>query len=424
MLVGADPKTAFDANGLLDDLKKALAERALNAEMDHHLAGDDAGNSRKGYGRKTVTTDTGRIELEIPRDRQATFDPQLIAKYQRRFPGFDYKIVPMYARGMSAREIVGHLPEIYGPSCRPTSSAPSPTRCWRRSPPGRRGHSSPSIRWCSSTRRGVKVRVEGIVRNKAVHIALGVRTDGTKEILGLWLEQSEGARFWLRVIARTAQSRRRGPAARCRRWSEGLPGRDPGGLPGCHGSNLPRSPFVSHPDFVSYKDRKPVAALKGIYRPVDAAAGEAALGAFEDGHWGHRYPAIIQSWRRAWSEVVPFYAFLADVRRMLYTECDRGPERQAPTRCAGQATLPHRRGRDEAALPGLGPLREGMENGPARVVHGQSPVRRHFRRALRQGNGRLTFNTPPSHGDPYSPRPGRERARSASSGRRRPLPAE
>ncbi|WP_238294361.1 transposase, partial [Methylobacterium longum] len=103
LLAGADPKTAFEADGLLDELKKALAERALNAEMDHHLAGEDAGNTRNGYGRKTVTTETGRIELAIPRDRQATFDPQLIARYQRRFPGFDDKIVSLYARGMSTR---------------------------------------------------------------------------------------------------------------------------------------------------------------------------------------------------------------------------------------------------------------------------------------------------------------------------------
>src|SRR4051794_34631714 len=115
LLAGADPKTAFDPNGLLDELKKALAERALNAEMDHHLSGEEgAGNSRNGYGRKTVVTDTGRIELAVPRDRQASFDPQLIAKYQRRFPGFDDKIVSMYARGMSTREIAGHLRELYG----------------------------------------------------------------------------------------------------------------------------------------------------------------------------------------------------------------------------------------------------------------------------------------------------------------------
>src|SRR3712207_2521499 len=114
LLAGADPKTAFGPNGLLDGLKKALAERALNAEMDHHLGGEEAGNSRNGYGRKTVVTDTGKIELEVPRDRRATFDPQLIAKYQRRFPGFDDKIVSMYARGMSTREIVGHLRDLYG----------------------------------------------------------------------------------------------------------------------------------------------------------------------------------------------------------------------------------------------------------------------------------------------------------------------
>ncbi|CAM3180067.1 hypothetical protein JHFBIEKO_4070 [Methylobacterium mesophilicum] len=114
LLARADPKAAFESDGLLDALKKALAERALNAEMDHHLAGEEAGTTRNGYGRKTVTTETGRIELAIPRDRQATFDPQLIARYQRRFPGFDDKIVLMYAPGMSTREIVGHLRELYG----------------------------------------------------------------------------------------------------------------------------------------------------------------------------------------------------------------------------------------------------------------------------------------------------------------------
>jgi putative transposase len=121
LLAGADPKTAFDPDGLLDGLKKALAERALNAEMDHHLTGSEGANSRNGYGKKTVLTDTGRIELEVPRDRQASFDPQLIAKYQRRFPGFDDKIVSMYARGMSTREIQGHLRELYGISSTSTS---------------------------------------------------------------------------------------------------------------------------------------------------------------------------------------------------------------------------------------------------------------------------------------------------------------
>ena len=112
LLAGTDPRTALEPNGLIDDLKKALAERVLNAEMDHHLAGEEPGNRRNGYGKKTVLTDTGRIALSVPRDRQASFDPQLIARYQRRFPGFDDKIISMYARGMSTREIVGHLRDL------------------------------------------------------------------------------------------------------------------------------------------------------------------------------------------------------------------------------------------------------------------------------------------------------------------------
>ena len=200
LLAGADPKTAFDANGLLDELKKALAERALNAEMDHHLAGDDGGNSRNGYGHKTVTTDTGQIELAIPRDRQSTFDPQLIAKYQRRFPGFDEKIVSMYARGMSVREIVGHLRELYGVDVSPdlisavTDAVLDEIAAWQNRP------LEPVYPLVFFDALRIKVRDEGVVRNKAVHIALGVRADGAKEVLGLWLEQNEGAKFWLLAV--------------------------------------------------------------------------------------------------------------------------------------------------------------------------------------------------------------------------------
>ncbi|WP_107351967.1 IS256 family transposase, partial [Methylobacterium sp. Leaf361] len=200
LLAGADPKTAFEADGLLDELKKALAERALNAEMDHHLAGEDAGNTRNGYGRKTVTTETGRIELAIPRDRQATFDPQLIARYQRRFPGFDDKIVSMYARGMSTREIAAHLRELYGIEVSPdlisavTDAVLEEVAAWQARP------LEPVYPIVFFDALRIKVRDEGVVRNKAVHIALGVRADGSKEILGLWLEQNEGAKFWLRVM--------------------------------------------------------------------------------------------------------------------------------------------------------------------------------------------------------------------------------
>ena len=320
LLAGADPKTAFDPNGLLDGLKKALAERALNAEMDHHLSGEEAGNSRNGYGRKSVLTDTGKIELEVPRDRQASFDPQLIAKYQRRFPGFDDKIVSMYARGMSTREIVGHLRELYGVEVSPdlisavTDAVLEEVAAWQARPL----EAIYPLVFFDALR--VKVRDEGLVRNKAVHIALGVRADGTKEVLGLWLEQNEGAKFWLKVMN---ELKNRGVEDVLIAVVDGLKG-----FPEAITAVFPEATVqtcIVHLlrqslAFVAYKDRKAVAAaLRDIYRAVDATAGEAALTAFEEGPWGRKYPAIGQSWRRAWAEVVPFYAFPGDVRRLLYT---------------------------------------------------------------------------------------------------------
>jgi len=201
LLAGADAQSAFVKDGLLDELKKALAERALNAEMDHHLNQEsETGNTRNGYGRKTVLTDTGKIDLAVPRDRLATFDPQLIAKYQRRFPGFDEKIVSMYARGMSVREIQGHLRDLYGIEVSPdlvsavTDAVLEEIAEWQNRPL----EALYPLVFFDAIR--LKVRDEGTVRNKAVYLALGVRPDGTKEILGLWIEQSEGAKFWLRVM--------------------------------------------------------------------------------------------------------------------------------------------------------------------------------------------------------------------------------
>jgi putative transposase len=307
LLSGADPKTAFDPGGLLDDLKKALTERALNAEMDHHVSGaEGAGNSRNGYGRKTVTTETGKFDLAVPRDRQASFDPQLIAKYQRRFPGFDEKIVSMYARGMSNREIVGHLQELYGVEVSPdlisavTDAVLEEVAVWQARP------LEPVYPIVFFDALRVKVRDVGFVRNKAVHIALGVRADGTKEILGLWLEQNEGAKFWLRVMT---EMKNRGVEDVLLAVVDGLKG-----FPEAILAVFPEATvqtcivhLLRHSlDFTAYKDRRAVAAaLKDIYRAPDAAAAEAALTAFEAGEWGRRYAAIGQSWRRAWSEVVP-----------------------------------------------------------------------------------------------------------------------
>jgi putative transposase len=321
LLAGTEARSAFDQGGLLDALKKALVERALNAEMDHHLAGDaGAGNSRNGYGSKTVLTDTGSLALGIPRDRQASFDPQLIAKYQRRFPGFDDKVVSMYARGMSTREIVGHLRELYGIEVSGdlisavTDAVLEEIATWQARP------LEPVYPLVFFDALRVKIRDEGLVRNKAVHIALGVRGDGSKEILGLWLEQNEGAKFWLRVMN---ELRNRGVEDVLLAVVDGLKG-----FPDAILAVFPEAVvqtcivhLLRHSlDFVSWKDRRPVAAaLKEIYRAIDPAAAEAALGAFEAGPWGQKYPAIGQSWRRAWAEVVPFYAFPGDVRRLLYT---------------------------------------------------------------------------------------------------------
>lgn len=321
LLAGANPKTAFDPNGLLDELKKALAERALNAEMDHHLAGEGGGgNSRNGYGSKTVITDTGKIALEVPRDRQSSFDPQLIAKYQRRFPGFDDKIVSMYARGMSTREIVGHLRELYGVDVSPdlisavTDAVLEEIAAWQARPL----EAAYPLVFLDALR--VKVRDEGLVRNKAVHIALGVRADGTKEVLGLWLEQNEGAKFWLRVMT---ELRNRGVEDILIAVVDGLKG-FPEAITAVFPETTVQTCIVhllrQSLAFVSHKDRKAVAAaLKDIYRAVDADTAEAALAAFEEGPWGRKYPAIGPGWRRAWGEVVPFYAFPGDVRRLLYT---------------------------------------------------------------------------------------------------------
>lgn len=321
LLAGGDATAALQQGGLLDSLKKALAERALNAEMDHHLGhGDQAGNNRNGYGRKTVVTDTGKIEIEVPRDRQGSFDPQLIAKYQRRFPGFDDKIVSMYARGMSTREITGHLRELYGIDVSPdlistvTDAVLEEVAAWQARP------LDPAYPLVFFDAIRVKIRDEGMVRNKAIHIALGVLADGTKVVLGLWIEQNEGAKFWLRVMN---ELKNRGVEDIMLAVVDGLKG-FPDAITAVFPEAVVQTCIVhllrNSMDFVSWKDRKPLAtALKGIYRAVDAKAAGEALTAFEDSEWGRRYPAIGQSWRRAWSEVIPFFAFPDEVRRIVYT---------------------------------------------------------------------------------------------------------
>src|SRR3712207_2196482 len=203
ILAGRNPQTALGKDGLIDELKRAPTGRALNAEMDHHLRGEAAegrANSRNGYGQKTLLTDSGKLPVSIPRDRLSTFDPQLIAKYRRRLPGFDDKIVSLYARGMTVRDIPGHLADLYGLDVSPdlvsaaTDAILDEVVEWQNRPL----EALYPLVLLDALR--VKIRDEGTVRNKAVYVALGVRADGRKEILGLWIEQTEGAKFWLRVM--------------------------------------------------------------------------------------------------------------------------------------------------------------------------------------------------------------------------------
>lgn len=312
-----------DADALLGDMKKALAERLLNAELDHHLDGEAATgrpNCRNGYGQKTVLTDAGRVRLDIPRDRAGTFDPQLIARYRRRLPGFDDRIISMYARGMSVREIQGHLLEIYGVEASPdlisviTDAMLDEVAAWQSRPL----EAVYPVVFFDALR--VKIRDESVVRNKAVYIALGVRADGTKEVLGLWIEQNEGAKFWLRVMN---ELRHCGVEDILVAVVDGLKG-FPDAIRAVFPEALVQTCIVHllrHSlDFVAWKDRKSVAtALKDIYRAVDAEASKAALAAFAESPLGRKYAAIVQSWERAWEEVIPFYAFPAEVRKLIYT---------------------------------------------------------------------------------------------------------
>ena len=197
LLAGRDPATVFESGGLVDELKKRLAERMLNGEMDHHLGAETeeaAGNHRNGYSSKTVLTDSGRVELAIPRDRQGRFDPVLIGKYRRRFAGFDDKIIALYARGMTTREIAEHVGELYGAEISPdlvsavTDGVLEEVAAWQ----SRGLDATYAVVFFDALR--VKIRNEGLVNNRAVYLAIGIRCSGHKEILGIWIEQSEGAK--------------------------------------------------------------------------------------------------------------------------------------------------------------------------------------------------------------------------------------
>lgn len=323
LLSGRDPKEIFSRDGLVDELKKALSERILNTELDEHLdgaRGEGKANRRNGTSKKTVLTGTSQVTIEVPRDRAGTFDPKLIARYQRRFPDFDDNIISMYARGMSVREIRGHLDELYGIDVSPdlisavTDAVLDEVSEWQNRPLD----ACYAVVFFDAIR--VKIRDEGFVRNKAVYIALGIRPDGTKEILGLWIEQTEGAKFWLRVMN---ELKARGLADILIAVVDGLKG-FPDAITAVFPQTIVQTCIVhlirNSLEFVSWRDRKAlVPVLRAIYRAKDADAGAKALDDFEKGPWGRKYPAIAQIWRRQWSQAIPFFAFPENVRRIIYT---------------------------------------------------------------------------------------------------------
>lgn len=322
------PEDLLGPGGIFDQLKKALAERALGAELDHHLTQEAEApaepgrrrNHRNGSSPKTVHTDTSSLTLAVPRDRAGTFEPQLVPKHRRRLPGFDAKVIALYARGLTVREMQAHLSELYGVTVSPdlistvTDAVLEEVTAWQQRPLARL---YPVI-FFDALR--VKIRDEGTVRSKAVYLALGVAPDGCKDVLGLWIEQTEGAKFWLRVMT---ELQARGVQDVLFAVVDGLKG-----FPEAITAVFPQTTIqtcivhlLRHSlDFVTWTDRKQVAgALKAIYRAPSAAAAEQTLAEFAAGEWGQKYPPIVRAWRRQWEQVIPFLAFPLEIRRVLYT---------------------------------------------------------------------------------------------------------
>ena len=324
---GATPMTADQINATTMALKKALIERALGAELSHHLGyalgstrPEEAANQRNGKSAKTVLTEDGPLRIEVPRDRAGSFEPILIPKHERRFTGFDDKIVAMYARGMTVREIQGFLAEQYGTEVSPefissvTDAVMAEVTAWQ----GRPLEPMYPVVFFDALR--VKIREDGVVRNKAIYLALGVLPDGTRDILGLWSENTEGAKFWMKVFN---DLKTRGVADILIAVTDGLKG-----IPEALAALFPATTLqtcIVHLignslDYASWKDRKALAAaLKPIYTAPSAEAAAAELDALEAGPWGKRFPTVVATWRRAWDRVIPFFAFSPAVRRVIYT---------------------------------------------------------------------------------------------------------
>jgi transposase-like protein len=323
---GTSREAVLGEEGIWGTLKKRLVERALAGELTHHLGyrsgekPEGVENQRNGYSKKRVLGEDGAMEIAVPRDRAGSFEPVLIAKGQRRFEGFDERIIAMYARGMTVREIVGFLREQYGVEVGAdfistvTDAVLEEVQEWQNRPLERMY----PVVFFDALR--VKIRDEGAVRNKAVYLALGVGADGNREVLGMWIEQNEGAKFWLRVMN---ELRQRGVEDILIAAVDGLKG-----FPEAITAVFPEAQVqtcIVHLtryslSFCGWKERQAVAReLRNVYRAESAAVALRRLEEFDASALGRKYPMIAASWKRNWEEVIPFFSYPEEIRRMIYT---------------------------------------------------------------------------------------------------------
>lgn len=321
-----DPTTMDMEGGLFSQLKKGLMERALEAEMTHHLgyekhepSGKNTGNSRNGKTKKTVTTDEGQMEIDVPRDRTATYDPVLVRKWQRRLPGFDNKIIALYSRGLTTREIQSYIEDIYQMEVSPslismvTDAVIQEVEEWRKRP---LNELYPIVYFDALI---LSIRDNGFVKKKAVYLALGVNKEGHKELLGMWINETEGAKFWLSVMNELHNRGLKDILIAC---ADGLKGFDD-----ALETVYPKTQFqrcIVHMirnslKMVSYKHRKEMAAdLKPIYTAATAAEGEKYLMEFCE-KWDSRYAMAGKCWVNNWGNITPFFAFPDYIRKAIYT---------------------------------------------------------------------------------------------------------
>jgi putative transposase len=320
------PEDLLGRDGLLKQLQKRLLEKAMGAELTVHLgydkhdsAGKNSGNSRNGTSPKTLKGEFGHLELETPRDRNGSFEPQIVAKGQRRFDGFDKAIISLYSRGLTTREIEGHLLEIYGVDVSPalvsqvTDAVCADVKVWQNRP---LEEVYPIVYFDAIWS---KVRDDGPVVKVAVYLALGITMAGQKEVLGMWAANSEGAKFWLHVLTELKNRGVRDIFIGCVDGLKGFPEAMETVFPATQ-VQLCLVHMVRHSlSYVGWKERKAVAAdLKAIYRAATVVEAERALGLFEQ-KWDRKYPSISKSWRTHWPELITFMKYPAEIRKAIYT---------------------------------------------------------------------------------------------------------